>query len=270
VSTSNSSKNALSHGAYSSLVILPWEDLQQFEELHKSFQEDLDPNGALEEETVFDLACLHWKKRRLNVGSQLPFLRDRNASALTDASRRDGWQGIADHFTKTLDNNESARDAARSINKAFREMAVKSHELFTKHVQQTFAHGGTNQASVPSDTSGLEKLTAMMSEMRAWSNTLAPALRIIENFCLDENPCEQAYRPDLLEKEQKVLADIDKRIDKAMARLVNLKEYKNLYGPKEVKALPAKVITLPAKGQASELRGSQESSPSNDGTEPTT
>ena len=50
-----------------------------------------------------------------------------------------------------------------------------------------------------------------------------------------------------MEKELKILAELDKRIEKTMVRLVSLKEYKRVYGTKEVKAKPAEAISLPAK-----------------------
>ena len=200
MSTSNSSKNALSHGAYSSQVVLPWENEQEFKDLHKSFQEELIPDGALEEAAVFDLANLHWKKRRLNIGSQLAFLRDRDASALTEASRLNGWEGIAEFFAKTLDNNESARDAMRSMNKSLREMVVPVHGLVTKHMEQMLVPDGTNQDSKQSAIAELEKLTAVMSEMKAIGDMVAPTLRLIESYGLDERVCERAYRPDLMER----------------------------------------------------------------------
>ena len=110
MSTSNSSKNALSHGVYSSEVVLPWENEQDFKDLLEELRDELFPNGRSEEEAVFDLACLHWKKRRLNIGSQLAFRRDRDISALADAGALNGWEGIAEYFAKTLDDNESVRD----------------------------------------------------------------------------------------------------------------------------------------------------------------
>jgi hypothetical protein len=247
MSTSNSSKNALSHGAYSRQVVLPWEDEQDFNDLYEELREELSPNGRSEEEAVFDLACLHWKKRRLNIGSQLAFLRDRDISALTDAGRRNGSEGIAEYFAKTLDNNESTRDTMRSMNRAMRELVVPVNGLATKHIQRMLASDGTNQESKQSGVAELEKLTVLMTEMKAAAGIIGAGLRLIESYGLDERPCERAYRPDLMERELKVLADIDKRIEKAIARLVTLKEYKRLYGTKEVKARPAEAISLPAK-----------------------
>ena len=247
MSTSNSSKNALSHGAYSSQVVMPWENEQEFKGLHKSFQEQLFPDGALEEAAVYDLADLHWKKRRLNIGSQLAFRRDRDVSALTEAARLNGWEGIAEHFAKTLDNNESARETMRSINKALREVVVPTYGLVTKRMEQMLLPDGANQESKQSTAAELEKLTALMIEMKAAAAVVGAPLRVIESHNLDESACERAYRPDLMERELKILAEIDKRIEKTIVRLVQLKEYKRIYGTKEVKAQPAEVPSLPPK-----------------------
>ena len=84
-----------------------------------------------------------------------------------------------------------------------------------------------------------------MIEMKAAAAVLGAPLRVIESHNLDESACERAYRPDLMERELKILAEIDKRIEKTIVRLVQLKEYKRIYGTKEVKAQPAEVPSLP-------------------------
>jgi hypothetical protein len=88
--------------------------------------------------------------------------------------------------------------------------------------------------------------TVLMSEMKVAAGMAGGALRVIESNRLDERPCERAYRPDLMERDLKILAEIDKRIEKTMVHLVSLKEYKKLY-TKEVKPLPAQAISPPAK-----------------------
>ena len=76
---------------------------------------------------------------------------------------------------------------------------------------------------------------------------IVPMLQLIENYDLDQKVCERAYRPDVMERNLKIEADIDKRIEKAISRLVTVKEYKKFYGAKDDKAPPAEVIILPAK-----------------------
>jgi hypothetical protein len=245
MTTSNSSKNAISHGAYSNEAVLPWENKQEFNDLLKELREDFFPDGRAQDDAVYDLACLHLKKRRLNVASRLAFLRDRDISGLTEAGRDNGWEGIADYFAKTLDNNEVTRDGMHDLSTAHREAVIKIHGVLTKQMTQILASDGTNQDKNSAATV-LAKLTEMMIEMKATSSVVSATLHAMRSYGLDERPCERAYRPDVMEKELKILGEIDKRIEKTIARLVVLKEYKKMYSPKEVKSLSAETISLPA------------------------
>ena len=55
-------KNALSHGAYAQDFVLPWENEQDFVDLHKGLRDELEPDGPSEEEVVLGVAGLYWKK----------------------------------------------------------------------------------------------------------------------------------------------------------------------------------------------------------------
>ena len=90
---SNPSKNAVTHGFYATDVVLAWEDPKEFSKLHEALRDEYWPDGFSEEAAIFDMACWYWKKRRLNVGSQLVFHRQQEASAITAASSN-GWQGV--------------------------------------------------------------------------------------------------------------------------------------------------------------------------------
>ena len=67
---SNPPKNAITHGLYATDIVLPWEDQQLFDDLLRARFDEFCPDGILEEETVFELASLHWKKRRFEAGVQ--------------------------------------------------------------------------------------------------------------------------------------------------------------------------------------------------------
>jgi hypothetical protein len=56
---------SLKHGAYSQAWLLPGEDPDEFEELHRGLIAEFGPNGRFEEETVASIARLMW--RRQNV-----------------------------------------------------------------------------------------------------------------------------------------------------------------------------------------------------------
>ena len=66
------------------------------------------------------------------------------------------------------------------------------------------------------------------------TNRITPVLKIIETQDIEQNLAERAFRPDIIEREVKVAALIDKQIEKGLAQLVHLKEYKRLYKKKLV------------------------------------
>jgi hypothetical protein len=247
MSNSKRSKNALSHGLYARDVVLAWENEQDFKDLHDSLREEFCPEGASEEAAVFDLACLHWKKRRLNIGSQLAFHRHPDADALAEAGRS-GWSGVANYLSSTVCDGDRMFDAIRAMAKSHAAAVGKVHALIDEQADLMSPRGSGGQESKPADPAEFQHLTAMVKELNVMNSELiVPTLRLIENYDLDQKVSERAYRPEIMERSLKIEADIDKRIEKTIARLVAIKEYKKFYGTKEAKALPTEVITLPAK-----------------------
>ena len=96
-------------------------------------------------------------------------------------------------------------------------------------------------------TDKLEALTRLLKELQVSGAPIGSLLRMIENGQLDQERWHSAYRAEVIEKELKIAGEIDKRIEKVMRRLALTKEYKRLYGPKEISALqpPAKILPAP-------------------------
>ncbi|TPQ27746.1 hypothetical protein C2U70_30230 [Bradyrhizobium guangdongense] len=57
--------NALKHGAFSSVGLLPWESPEEFEELRRGLIDQYQPKGPLQQECLRDIASLMWRKRRV-------------------------------------------------------------------------------------------------------------------------------------------------------------------------------------------------------------
>jgi hypothetical protein len=243
MSNSKSAKNALSHGAYSSDVILPWENPQDFKELHEGLQEEHLPSGRSEEEDVFDLACLHWKKRRLNVAFQLAARRDAHFSKLVDAGQRDGWNGIIDYIANTSHDSDAS---IREVIKPWLEAAKITYAYVSKETAQMLAADTANQTAEQT-TSKLEALIRMLKELQVSGAPIGSLLRMIENGQLDQERWLSPYRAEVIEKELKIAGEIDKRIEKVMRRLALTKEYKRLYRAREIEALPSPATVLPVK-----------------------
>jgi hypothetical protein len=62
--------NALKHGVFSNTVVLPTEDPAEFKKLHTELVAELQPSGSLEQDAVFTIAKLTWRKQRLSVFRQ--------------------------------------------------------------------------------------------------------------------------------------------------------------------------------------------------------
>jgi hypothetical protein len=56
---------ALKHGAFSATTILPGEDPTAFKKTHEDIIAELAPDGALEDDVVWTLAPLVWRKKNL-------------------------------------------------------------------------------------------------------------------------------------------------------------------------------------------------------------
>ena len=54
---------ALKHGAFSATAILPGADPDAFKELHQNIIAELAPVGALEDDIVWTIARLVWRKK---------------------------------------------------------------------------------------------------------------------------------------------------------------------------------------------------------------
>ena len=61
----NKNQNAVKHGVFAEVVILPGEDVKEFEELHQSLINEWNPDGPAEHDAVSTLAKCLWRKRRL-------------------------------------------------------------------------------------------------------------------------------------------------------------------------------------------------------------
>jgi len=66
------------------------------------------------------------------------------------------------------------------------------------------------------------------------SGFIVPTLQVAERQKLDQ--IERAYQPHIMEKELKIQAEIDRRIEKVLKRLVIIKELKRQYPAKSVSA----------------------------------
>jgi len=212
MSKSNPPKNAITHGLYATDIILTGEDEQQFDDLKRAFLDEYCPDGVSEEAAVIELACLHWKRRRFEAGVQQALQKQQDLGTGAGANDLLG---------------DLAHDAAKSQHKVVR----RASERMVKQAEQICE---PNEPNVDSQLVEFDKLTIALREYNVVFGDLASSLRRIEEQKLDQ--IEQAYRPHIMEKELKIQAEIDRRIEKVLKRLVMVKELKRQYPAKSVSA----------------------------------
>ena len=238
-------KNALSHGLYASDLVLAWENEQDFVDLHESIRQELNPVGSLEDIAVLDIARLHWVKRRLNVGAQLAYHRHPDAPAITEAGK-EGWQGVRNYLRDTNGGVDTMAMHIRAFSKAHLVALKNVMELIDKRIGQMLSAPGEYKPKLRKiqQSDGYDLMETISAEvqflgqlgenLRSLGIRISEMLQQSEKHDLEQRPGERAYRPDVVERTVKVEAQIDKQIEKALARLANLKEYKRIYVPKTV------------------------------------
>jgi hypothetical protein len=258
-------KNALSHGLYASDLVLAWENEQDFLDLHQSIRDELNPEGVSEDLVVLDLARLHWVKRRLNIGSQLAYHGHPDAEAITDAGQN-GWAGVREFLRGTVDDRDQLVDQIRAGAKAQAKVSLQILELIGRATARTLvapppSKSKSERPQQPSharaasllddtllDDELLKNLLHLADQVQAIGTTFFDPLKLVENYDLDQGFFGRAYRPEILERHLKIEAQIDSRVEKALTRLANLKEFKRIYAAKEVKGRRTDAVALHKKG----------------------
>jgi len=206
-------KNALIHGLYSSDLVMPWESREDFENLLAALRAEFKPDGAMEQETVLDLACLRWHKQRVRKMWQAATYSDPFAIELIESAKK-SWSGIRRHLRREA--------------KGFRTMIDALHDMYVGLADQANKVGdglsrkGGEYADVESARREIEGILSTMTQH------VLPLIRDLQSGPNAQRTLGKAYSPEYLEPILRIEAAIDARIDKALGRLVNLKAYKSL------------------------------------------
>jgi hypothetical protein len=132
------------HGLYVKDFLLPWDDREEFEALHRALKQEFFPSGQSEEECVLDLAQLYWQKRtlwRLRTAAVLrdPFTNEivatekKSWSGSVSACRREWWCAMLQMLHRALsgyDNYSVSSKGARIAKVVLRSGALRKREKF--------------------------------------------------------------------------------------------------------------------------------------------
>jgi hypothetical protein len=109
--TETSPSNALKHGAFSEVLILPGEDPAAYEKLKKSLFAEYNVSGCPEELTMTSIAKTMWQLQRLGIYEHVQYLRARGRPQSFANGPRSIEEAINQIRTKLGLRNDSASDA---------------------------------------------------------------------------------------------------------------------------------------------------------------
>jgi hypothetical protein len=250
-------KNAIKHGLYARDLVLPWEDANEFEELHREYREEFNPDGRFEEDLVGQIAQLQWRKRRLSQRHMRGFTTDPIAAELEKIVSQ-GPQAIDDYVRAGMAaTEEELRRNAIVVTgtvkdlKAFMKKADEAEAIERDIDAQLRPKGEAEPAPDPnairSTDRGEDDLARRAIERASRMDTNGSIKPVVDRFVEEtqrlrasQELLDRVYRPQDEAANLRLLGSIDASIQKAIARLATAKEYKLRYGKHTVQADAAK------------------------------
>jgi ribosomal protein S13 len=218
-------KNALTHGIYAEEFVLEWESEDDLIMLRNGLWAELHPEGRFEEETALGIVNLLWQKRRVMRTAQLGFRRDPFAIE-AGRSNPKSVDDLVQLMTLASGDERKLSQAAKESLDTLKEATEK-----IKEINMACLHGHS-QAGTPKEAfkaaqeakEGVDFVEKILSEQ------VFPRMIKLEEASKSgvATVYEKAYSHEHLEKTLRIEAALDARLDKQMARFVNLKEYKRI------------------------------------------
>jgi hypothetical protein len=225
---SRKKKNALTHGIYGKDLLLPWESREEFEKRLAELQDEFRPNGRMENDIVFDLAHLRLQKDRVHQMAIAAVYADPFVSDLVKTGER-SWAGMRDHLECKA---KEKRTMSELLNESFLEQTAEA----AKTLAELIKTGKLTDSATKTSEMRNREANAFRNVAQGFA---IPLIEVAKDRPNAEDSLRRAYSPEYLEPIIRLEAMIDARIDKALARLVNIKEYKRLaatYSPPLISA----------------------------------
>jgi hypothetical protein len=207
-------QNALVHGVYASDVILPGENVEEFDAMLDGLRKEFRPTGVLEEQLVFEIAHLQWKKARANRYAQVHLLRCRFIRDVKNTAKHTA-RGIARALDK---HSNAAENPHNQLRDAIATLQERCQALSRRFSFESLA----------------ERIEAVISEL----NTLEPIVKLATTREIEEGAPDALT---IIERANKLEAQLDAQIERKTRQLVMTKEFARLYtqSPKLIEHKPA-------------------------------
>ena len=206
--------NAITHGAFSSILILPWESKAEFAELYDELIDEWKPVGRTEHDAVLSIAKGIWRKRRMQA-----FLRNELEKHTCDPSHAAYNEAemlrVLYHFIEMAPEPDTFEICLFGLR------TQKANDLRRKFPRENFQ-------------SESDWVKAVQHEIA--SNLLPAAMRFgpVENFV--GHSASVLYTDEAIEHDIGVEERIDAMTDKAIKRLVQIKAMKQMLGSSTIES----------------------------------
>ncbi|MCW5704784.1 MAG: hypothetical protein KIT82_19645 [Bradyrhizobium sp.] len=249
--------SALKHGAFSKIILLPWEDPKEFEALRCDLYEYFQPEGSLEKDAVNTILKAMWAKRRVadkrlfDTTAQLDRVQNQvlweDPPAFFDTKR----EALIHRFSNLFSKKPEARPAGQmaSPQEDYSQLLGFSSRLYgdTSPSILKLMIGGLPpqfaahlEAKVPLDNfeSSGEWAFALKQEV---DNVLLPKVRgqapPSDGFAI---AASEFLTVDRILEDQAIEERLDVQIDRATQRLNRLKMGRQLYAVNQSKVVKSK------------------------------
>ncbi len=196
-------RNALKHGGYSNLAVLPGEDPDEFDRHHQSLIDEFAPSGPTEHDVVLSLAKCMWRKSRLGIYPRAARAREQLGPILggPDTCEVQVDINLFRASAKETERTLQIIEVQQKLNEVRRDMSVHLTEV-NRHAKAILEKVGVN----------IEE--HLLEESVNWA---LAALR-------------ELITPEALMKELELEARLEARIDRLLKRLFYLKAAKQMLG----------------------------------------
>ena len=215
-SRKSGNQNALRHGGYFR-GILPWESQEEFEALHKGLGEYWKPEGILEEDAVLTLCQWMWKQRRVNLAGEISYFR----SPVTEQLKT-GEVSLDDVIQHQCEVPKQVKALISAQTKLYEGLQKASERIGEHHYWTNTTEGKDIQFQLAKMASDIGTLASQVRDHAlAGLNKLSRTAEKITNLFDD------AYQPEVIEKQARLASMIEREIDKSIKRLIFLQTYKS-------------------------------------------
>ena len=209
-------QNALRHGGYFR-GLLPWESQEEFEALHKGLKEYWKPEGTLEEDAVLTLCQWMWRQRRVMLASEISYFR----SPVTEQLKT-GKVSLDDVIQYQCEVPEKINALISDQMKLYEDLHKVSERIGEHHYWTNNSEGKDIQLQLAKMRSDIATLASQVREHAlAGASTLNKTVEKITTLFDD------AYQPEVIEKQARLVSMIEREIDRSIKRLIFLKTFKS-------------------------------------------